>query len=228
MDSETEIREGTKRERTRDRLLASAQSLLLEKTAAGLGIRQITSHSGLVHTSFYNYYPDIPALLSDLSALYGATHLAAITKLDLDNAPPGGRLARITRQTLRILSQQSEFGRLIFDIGLPVDFLESKLRLQLKSDLARVVESGLYKVADIDVAVSVAAGSVTGLALDIHRGLLSPHKIDIATAQILLNLGIAPALAEVAAHEPVVFPPPPAFPMRWLALPAMFRPDDHH
>lgn len=228
MDSKTEIREGTKRERTRDRLLASAQTLLLEKTAAGLGLRQITSHSGLVHTSFYNYYPDIPALLSDLSALYGATHLAALTKLDLDKAPPGGRLARITRQTLRILAQKAEFGRLIFDVGLPIDFLESRLRLQLKSDLARVVESGLYKVADIDVAVSIAAGSFTGLALDIHRGLLSPDKIDIATAQILLNLGIAPALAEVAAHEPFVFPDPPAFPMRWLALPAVFQPDDHH
>ena len=228
MGSETEIKEGTKRQRTRDRLLVSAQTLLLDKTTAGLGIRQITSHSGLVHTSFYNYYPDIPALLSDLSALYGATHLTAIAGMDLNNAPPGGRFARITRLTMRILTHEPEFGRLVFDVGLPVDFLESRLRLQLKSDLARVVESGLYKVADIDVAVSVAAGSVTGIALDIHRGLLSPDKVDIATAQILLNLGIAPALAEVAAHEHIIFPTLPAFPMRWLALPAMFRPEDHH
>ena len=49
---------GSKRERTRDQLLVSAQSLLMSEGAAALGLRQITTHAGMVHASFYNYYPD--------------------------------------------------------------------------------------------------------------------------------------------------------------------------
>ena len=50
-------RPGSKRERTRDQLLVSAQSLLMEAGTAALGLRQITTHAGMVHASFYNYYP---------------------------------------------------------------------------------------------------------------------------------------------------------------------------
>ena len=225
MKKETEIRTGSKRERTRDRLLVSAQTLLLEQTAAGLGLRQITTHAGMVHTSFYNYFADIPAILDNLSELYGATHMAAIAGLDLQNYTPGGRFARIARQVFRILSEKPEFGRLVFDVGLPVDFLGNQLRLQLKGELERAVATGRFGVANVDVVASIAVGSVRGLALDIHRGYLSSDKIDAATAQLLLNLGIPPALAEFAAHEPIIFPPTPAFPMRWLALPITFDPN---
>ena len=57
---------GSKRERTRDQLLVSAQSLLMSEGAAALGLRQITTHAGMVHASFYNYYPDVAALIGDL------------------------------------------------------------------------------------------------------------------------------------------------------------------
>jgi AcrR family transcriptional regulator len=224
MKNEIQHRSGSKRDRTRDRLLVSAQTLLLERTTAGLGLRHITTLSGLVHTSFYNYYRDIPALLTDLSALFGATHLAANAGLDLGNAPPGGPFARVTRQLLRIVSEKPEFGRLVFDVGLPVDLIDAGMRARLKYDLARAVESGRYTVSDIDIGVSITSGAVYGLALDVHRGYLSPDKIDAATAQLLMNLGFAPAAAEHVAYEPFVFPPTPEFPMRWLALPAELQP----
>lgn len=210
---------GTKRERTRDQLLVSAQSLLMSEGATALGLRQITTHAGMVHASFYNYYPDVAALIGDLGELLGATHAAAIAMPGEDHDDPAARFARITRQTLRIVAEQPDFGRLMFDIGLPSDRLSAELRLRLRMDIEEGVAGGLFTVADVDLATSIVAGAITGLALDLHRGALGFAKIDPATGQLLTYLGLDAAEAERLAHAAFDLPPPPELPMRWLALP---------
>lgn len=219
MKSKADSLLGTKRERTRDHLLVSAQFLLMSEGAAALGLRQITTHAGLVHASFYNYYPDVAALIGDLGELLGATHAAAMAIHGNDRDDPAARFARITRQTLRIVAEQPGFGRLMFDVGLPSDRLGAELRLRLKMDIEEGVAGGLFTVADVDLATSIVAGAITGLALDLHRGALGFAKIDPATAQLLTFLGLDAAEAERLAHAAFDFPPPPELPMRWLALP---------
>ena len=219
MKSKVDSLSGTKRERTRDQLLVSAQSLLMHEGAGALGLRQITTHAGMVHASFYNYYPDVAALLGDLGELLGATHAAAMAMPSEGDEDAAARFARITRQTLRIVAEQPDFGRMMFDIGLPSDRLASELRLRLKMDIEEGVAHGLFTVADVDLATSIVAGAITGLALDLHRGVLGFDKIDPATAQLLKYLGLDAAEAERLAHAAFDFPPPPQLPMRWLALP---------
>lgn len=219
MKSKVDSLSGTKRERTRDQLLVSAQSLLMHEGAGALGLRQITTHAGMVHASFYNYYPDVAALLGDLGELLGATHAAAMAMPSEGVEDAAARFARITRQTLRIVAEQPDFGRMMFDIGLPSDRLATELRLRLKMDIEEGVAHGLFTVADVDLATSIVAGAITGLALDLHRGVLGFDKIDPATAQLLKYLGLDAAEAERLAHAAFDFPPPPQLPMRWLALP---------
>ena len=214
---------GSKRERTRDQLLVSAQSLLMSEGAAALGLRQIATHAGMVHASFYNYYPDVAALIGDLGELLGATHAAAMAMTGDDHDNPAVRFARITRQTLRIVAEQQGFGRLMFDIGLPTDRLAAELRLRLKMDIEEGVTAGLFTVAEADLATAIVAGAITGLALDLHRGVLCSAKIDTATTQLLTYLGLDAAEAERLAHA--AFDPPPTLelPMRWLALPPVLQ-----
>jgi AcrR family transcriptional regulator len=219
MRSKVDSLPGTKRERTRDQLLVSAQSLLMHEGAGALGLRQITTHAGMVHASFYNYYPDVAALLGDLGELLGATHAAAMAMPSEGDEDAAARFARITRQTLRIVAEQPDFGRMMFDIGLPSDRLATELRLRLKMDIEGGVAHGLFTVADVDLATSIVAGAITGLALDLHRGVLSFDKIDSATAHLLTYLGVDAAEAERLAHAAFDFPPSPQLPMRWLALP---------
>ena len=215
---------GAKRARTRDLLLVAAQVLLMELRAAGMGIPQITDRAGLVHASFYNYYPDTAGLIADLGELLGATHAAAMA--DLARAAPAGlddpavRFARVTRQTLRLVALEPGFGRLMFDVGLAVDSLNPELRLQLQLDIEEGARRGLFQLSDPVLTVSILAGAISGLALDLHRGLLTAADIDAATARLLCLLGLPPQSADRLGHEPVPFPPPPALPMRWLALPA--------
>lgn len=214
---------GSKRERTRDQLLVSAQSLLMSEGAAALGLRQIATHAGMVHASFYNYYPDVAALIGDLGELLGATHAAAMAMTGDDHDNPAVRFTRITRQTLRIVAEQQGFGRLMFDIGLPTDRLAAELRLRLKMDIEEGVTAGLFTVAEADLATAIVAGAITGLALDLHRGVLCSAKIDTATTQLLTYLGLDAAEAERLAHA--AFDPPPTLelPMRWLALPPVLQ-----
>lgn len=219
MRSKADSLPGTKRERTRDQLLVSAQSLLMSDGAGALGLRQITTHAGMVHATFYNYYPDVAALIGDLGELLGATHAAAMAMPGNDHDDPAARFARITRQTLRIVAEQPGFGRLMFDIGLPSNRLGAELRLRLKMDIEEGVAGGLFNVPDVDLATSIVAGAITGLALDLHRGALGLNKIDTATAQLLTYLGLEPAEAKRLAHAAIDGPPPLELPMRWLALP---------
>ncbi|MEO0062937.1 MAG: hypothetical protein RLZZ08_1497 [Pseudomonadota bacterium] len=210
---------GTKRERTRDNLLAAAQALLWECNAADLRIRQITEHAGLVHASFYNYYPDVGALITDLGKLLGATHAVVMSQLVSGSDCPAVRFARITRQTLRIVAQQPYFGRLMFDVGLPIDRLASDLRQSLELDIVEGVSRGIFDAPDVEIASSMVSGAIRGLALDLHRGALSATKIEEATSRLLRSLGVAPAEAERLAFAPIDFVPALELPIRWLALP---------
>lgn len=210
---------GAKGERTRDDLLVSTQILLQEYNAAELRIRQITDHAGLVHASFYNYYPDVSALITDLGELLGATHAAVMAQLVSATDSPSKRFAWITRETLRGVVKQPFFGRLMFDVGLPIDRLGGQLRQGMQVDIGEGVARGIFHVDDIEIAVSVMSGAVRGLSLDLHRGRLPESQIDAATAQLLVFLGIEEGEAVQLAFAPIDVLPSPELPMRWLALP---------
>ena len=212
------------RERMRDQLLVSAQSLLMEYNAAALGIRQITTHAGLPHASFFDYYPDVPALIGDLAELLGATHAAAMAELGDGGGDPAVRFAQITRHTLRIAAQEPVFAHFMFDAGLATDRLGSELALRLRLDIGEGVARGIFVVPDAPVAASMVAGAISGLALDLHRKTMAAGKIDDATAKLLVVLGVEQGAAERLAHAPVEFPPPPQLPMRWLSLPPCPQP----
>ena len=221
--STTNLR-GSKRARTRDQLLVAAQSLLMTQTAAALGIRQVTDQAGVVHATFYNYYPDIAALVADLGELLGASHTATIAGLTPDLADPALRFARITRQTLRMVATEPGLGRLIYDVGLPADSLVAELRLRLALDLAEGQELGRFSFADLDLTTSMVSGAISGLALELHRGTLAITTIEPATARLLEWLGLDPETAAALGHEAVAFGSAPALPLRWLALPPTWLP----
>ena len=122
------------------------------------------------------------------------------------------------------MAKEPGFGRLIFDVGLPPDSLVSVLRLRLKLDLAEGMRLGRFSLSDLDLTTSMVSGAISGLALDLHRGILPLSAIDPATTRLLEFLGLDPTGAAALGHEPIPFPLTPALPMRWLALPPVRLP----
>jgi len=209
---------GGKRARTRDDLLVAAQEFLMEQTVADLGVRQIAVRAGVVHGSFYNYFDDLAAIADELADLVSAAHDFSTAQLVAGVSEPDLRFARITRQVLRIIVERPLFGRLQFDAGLPAGRLLTEITRRFRANLEAGMSAGCFKAQDPDIASSLVAGAISGLALELHRRAFPPGKIDDAVAQLLIWIGVEPGRAGDLAHEVVDFPPPPETPLRWLSL----------
>lgn len=209
---------GSKRDRTRDQILAAAQTLLLDDNAAGLGISAVAARAGVVHGTFYNYFDGLPALLTEIEKLVTASHAAAIAPVIVGVDDPAVRFARITRMVLGIVAARPEIGRLMFDSGLPTDGLGQGMRARLEGDIKEGVARKIFRAGNAALTTSIVAGAISGLAVDLYRETLARNAIDDAVAALLSFLGVPPAPAKNLSSEKINFPPLPALPLGWLSL----------
>lgn len=207
-----------KRHRTRDQLLVAAQELLLAEGAAALGIRRIATQAGLVHSSFYNYYADIGALLDGLASLLVAAHLKAVGQVREGIEAPAALFAATTRQTLHIFQASPRYTRLMFDSGIPVDRLSRGLSSHMRQDLRTGMRDGSFRVQDLDVAATIASGSILALALAHLRRSRRAADIDGLTLELLKMLGVPAERAEALATAKMTYADAPAVPMTWKEL----------
>lgn len=212
-----------RRTRTRDDLLVAAQTLLTRRSAGSLGIREIASEAGVVHGTFYNYYPDVDGLIEDLAALVCASHAALVLDLREGDQDPAVLFARVTRRTLRLVAGGPTYGRLLFDAGLPVDRFIGGLRMAMAGDIAAGAAAGVFRVDDVEIAISLTAGAILGASLDLHRGALPATAIDAVTSRLLESLGVAGDRAAALVAEPLTDVVPPTPPLRWADLPLPLR-----
>ena len=206
-----------KRARTRDQLLAAAQQLLQDQTAGTLGIRQVTDRAGVVHATFYNYYPSIEALVEDLADLIFAAHAALVAPIRAVTSDPAELFSLITRQSLRCTPL---YGRLLFDAGLPIDRFLTRLRQAMRQDLVQGVETGRFERQDLDLALGMTNGAILGVALDIHRSHLTDAAIEPAVERLLRQLGVAAREARELATAEAAFLHPQPLPLGWITLQA--------
>lgn len=202
----------------RDRLLVAAQDLLATGGVAALTVAEVARRAAVDSAGFYGCYADIDDLLDDLATLFIARHGVTIAAIHRDEADPAMLFARIIRQTLRLLTSNAAFGRLLFDAGLPIDRFVAGLRATLLADIVNGAASEAFVIDDSDIVSSVVIGTVIGAALDIHRGRLRPEAIEVLTARMLETLGLARAEARRLAFADVRFIAPPPLPMRWASL----------
>lgn len=208
-----------KRDRTRASLLVATQQLLLERSAASLSIRDVVTQAGVVQGTFYNYFPSIEALLDAIALLFFAEHGALLDRLNQGSEDAAEIVARSTRQTLRFVTASPDYGRLLFDAGLPVDRFLLGLRLRLEHDVRRGIAAGSFALdaATLGLAIGMASGALLGVALDLHRKLLAVEAIEPATRELLRMLGVPTRRAAALAQRPLEFLPPPALPLDPLA-----------
>jgi AcrR family transcriptional regulator len=209
-----------KRDRTRASLLVATQQLLLERSAASLSIRDVVTQAGVVQGTFYNYFPSIEALLDAIALLFFAEHGALLERLNEGSEDAAEIVARSTRQTLRFVTASPAYGRLLFDVGLPVDRFLAGLRLRLEHDVRRGSAAGSFALDEttLALALGLASGALLGVALDLHRKRLAVEAIEPATRELLRMLGVPPRRAAALALRPLEFLPPPALPLDPLAL----------
>jgi len=204
-----------KRSRTLDDILASAQRLLLTRSAASLSISEVAAEAGVVQGTFYNYFEDIDALLDEVGHVLLARVADHLARVADHCATPAETFSAKTRQALRAFSQNPGLGRMLFDIGLPVDRFLRQLHHDIKADLTDGLKTGDFKAANPDLLLSTVCGAITGVALDLHRKRLPTAAIDAATAELLQLLGVPAAKAKRISSAKMTFAAPIHLPLTW-------------
>ena len=206
-----------KRSRTLDSLLAATQKLLLTRTAASLTIADVVAEARMVQGTFYNYFDGMDALLDEVGAVLLANIAQRLQAIATGSTTPAETFAAKTRQALQIFSRSPGVGRMLFDIGLPVDRFLRQLHQDIRADIANGVKSGDFKTGNADLLVSLVCGGITGIALDLHRKRLPTSAIDPATEELLRVLGVPQAKASRLSKAIVQFAAPVHLPLTWHA-----------
>ncbi len=201
-----------RRMRSRAALLVALQEVLLDPTSPGVSVPRVVSQCGVAQGTFYTYFDSLQDAIDAVGELLLTEHsrvLAGVTSRAVDAADI---VARSARQTLMLVAYRTDVGRLMFDSGLPVDRLATGLRAHLDADLLLGVNRGDFAVTHIDVMRTVAAGTILGAALDLHRGRLPVEAVSEVALRILMILGVDVRQAQRLAFAPQEF-------VDWAPLP---------
>ncbi|WP_206340872.1 TetR/AcrR family transcriptional regulator [Marinicauda algicola] len=208
----------SKRGRTLDSLLVALQSLLLERGAGAFSISDVSERAGVAQGTFYNYASSLEELVDALAILVSASMAALGRNAPSAEIDPVAAFVFKTRHTLSLPACAPDYGRLLFDAGLPVDRFLSGLRQDLQADLRVGSQLGVFKTEDPELSASFVAGCMLGVGLDLHRERLPKSAIQATITELLVMLGVPRTVAQRAASERMRFHAPPALPLRWLSL----------
>lgn len=203
----------SKRLRTRDGLLVSVQELLLEKPASEISIREITDRAGVVHATFYNYYPTTAAAFEAVSQLLLTAYGRVLEQTLAELTDPVERVAASARQTMRIVSHRPRLGKLLFDSGLGTGPVLEGIRARVNADIRLGIEAGRFKVNHLDLVVSAAAALGLGVAIDVYEGRLTGPAAEGVAEMILSILGVPEYEVQIIVGRPLAQYEMPALPL---------------
>lgn len=208
----------SKRERTRSSLLVAVQRLLLETPTATLSVPRLTAAAGVSQGTFYNYFDSLDAAVDGVGALLLAEHARLVEQVVIGVDDPAVVFSHSTRLTLSLAASATDYSRLLFDSGLPVDRLLGGLRARMALDAATGQRDGRFHIEDPDIALSMASGSLLGVAIDLHRGRLPLSAIDATAERLLRHIGLGADDAARIARLPLEVPQPRPLPIASVAM----------
>jgi AcrR family transcriptional regulator len=207
----------SKRDRTRSALLVAVQELLLGSSATSLSVPRIIGRAGVSQGTFYNYFDSLEDAVDGVWLLLLTEHARVVDQVTRGIEDSAVVVSHSTRATLALATSNAGYGRLLFDSGLPVDRLVGGLRARLGLDVAAGAASGRFRVDDAEVVLSMASGSILGVAIDLHRGCLPLAAIEQTSQRLLRELGLTARAAERIAHLPLDIPVPALLPISAVA-----------
>jgi AcrR family transcriptional regulator len=156
---------GTRRERTRDSIIAATAKLMSERSIDGLSIDDITQAAGVAKGTFYNHFPDKDSLARDIGRDVREQSEAAIAALNAEVEDPVMRIARGMCFYARVA---------VIDpvrASLMAQFMPQDLNAYLShgsglgGDIAKGIAAGRLRVATRDSATTFVVGAGAALIL---------------------------------------------------------------
>lgn len=193
-----------RRERTRSALIGAAQVFLAEDRT-DVPVLTITETADVGMGSFYNHFASKEALFEAAVADALEQHGALMDTFTADLDDPAERFACSFRLTGRLHRRASQLSKILINVGPRLTMSDHGLGPRALRDIKHAVEGGRFTVADPEIALAMAAGSMICLGQLLHH---DPSRDDAAAADqmtedLLRAFGLSPADAHAVATRPL-------------------------
>jgi AcrR family transcriptional regulator len=177
--------------RTRAALIRAAQTLIADGRT-NVPILEITQAADVGMGSFYNHFQTkeelFEAAIEDVMDGYGQL----LDNLTAGMDDPAEVFASSFRLTGRLSRMEPELSRVLLNNVLRLLSADSGLAPRARRDIAAAVEAGRFDVEDLDIAVTMSAGTLLALGQLLHD---QPERdveetTDRVTEDLLRMLGV--------------------------------------
>jgi AcrR family transcriptional regulator len=198
----------------------AACTVLARGELTGVTIEAVVAQAGVARGSFYRYYPDVAALLTDTGRVVAGDIIDLFEpEISVQADDPARQIATGLRGVLQAVERVPAVGHLITRAGwpwLPVDGRHPLLHT-VAADLDEGIRLGRFDVGSVEIATDIVVGMVLGAG---HRIITrhgaertshdAPDLITVTVRACLRALGIPPDEATSLSHVTVDLPQPAA------------------
>jgi AcrR family transcriptional regulator len=190
--------------RTRAALIRAAQTLIAEGRT-DVPILEITQEADVGLGSFYNHFETKEQLFDAAVEAVMDAYGELLDHLTADIEDPVEVFACSFRLTGRLNRREPELSRVLLNDALRLLSADNGLAPRARRDIAAAVTAGRFDVADLDVAVTMAAGALIALGQLLHD---QPDRdveetTDRITEDLLRMFGLSPRQAHRICSRPL-------------------------
>lgn len=193
-----------RRRRTRSALIGAAQQFLAQGRT-DVPVLAITEAADVGMGSFYNHFPSKEALFEAAVEDALERHGALMDALTADLDDPAQRFAQSFRLTGRLHRRTPELSKVLLNAGPRLVVSDHGLAPRALRDIRDAAAAGRFRIADPQVALMIAAGSMICLGQLLHD---DPDRDDATTsdqmtADLLRTFGLTEDEAEEMCRRPL-------------------------
>lgn len=195
-----------RRERMRQRLMATALRLVAEKGPAAISIDDVISAAEVSRGTFYKYFPAPDVLVRELAVEIANELIRMAEPVVLGHKDPGERVACGIRLVSRLSTSHPIVAGFLVRLGWPDVRGPDVLLDFVRRDLSAGLRQGRFKKMPIALALNIVAGAVLGAANCMRERDCEADFAEQTAAAALRALGLDAKAAERIARQPL----PPA------------------
>jgi AcrR family transcriptional regulator len=194
---------GSKRERTRRQLLASAVRVLSERGTREATIQEIAAAAGMATATVYNHFRTREEVVREVAVWLAETLCVAIGRSHGQVKQGAERMAIGNRRYIWLAEQSPAWAMLLLDVTEEVpDQLQRIMAFPL-ADLRLGVVQQSFRIESEAAAMNMVSGTVAEAMRSVALGLAPPgHGVAVATT-VLRGLGVPFAQAARIASRPL-------------------------
>lgn len=184
-------------------LTGAARSLIAEKGVEGLRIAEVTEVADVGRGSFYNYFDSkeelVEAILDDSIQLLASLVVGGMPK----DEDPAVRVCVADRRFIRLAAEDRQFAQLLVNLNRGDDLFLNATLPYARAVVEPGVVSGRFHVRDLDVVLTMLAGSAFAVIRSILNGTVPSDADQVHAEAYLRVLGLAPAEAAEISRRPL-------------------------